>query len=133
MPAQTRSFEFSEGASDKFWIITLNGTLQTVRFGRQGTSGQEQTKEFSTEASARTSCDKLVAEKLKKGYREVGEAPREAPPKGEARPSESGAPNALAGTWAQIDKWLKDNSPKTLKTLNPPATDQQLEELEKGL
>jgi uncharacterized protein (TIGR02996 family) len=66
-----RSFEFSEGASNKFWNITLNGASFLVNFGKIGTKGQTQVKEFATEEIAQKEHDKLVAEKLKKGYKET--------------------------------------------------------------
>src|ERR1700675_2515524 len=69
---QQRSFEFREGTSDKFWTIELDGSSHSVRFGRTGTAGQEQTKTFSSEQTALASYEKLIAEKLKKGYREAG-------------------------------------------------------------
>src|SRR4029079_9704156 len=64
----TREFEFREGSSDKFWKITLDRKATTVTFGRRGTSGQTQTKKWSSEVEARNSRDKLIAEKTKKGY-----------------------------------------------------------------
>ena len=39
-----------------------------VRFGRIGTAGQSQTKSFANDAKAQHEADKLIAEKLKKGY-----------------------------------------------------------------
>ena len=70
----TRSFELTDGKSDKFWTITLEGEQYTVQFGRRGTVGQTQTKEIGSLDAARQAFDKLVAEKLKKGYKEVGAA-----------------------------------------------------------
>jgi uncharacterized protein (TIGR02996 family) len=67
----TRTFEFIEAGSNKFWHIRLTGNQFTVRYGRTGTSGQTQTKTFATPFLARTEHDKLVAEKLKKGYVET--------------------------------------------------------------
>jgi uncharacterized protein (TIGR02996 family) len=66
-----RLFEFHEGASDKFWIIELAGDSHTVRYGRQGTDGQTKTKEFGSPDEARKSYDKLIAQKVKKGYVEA--------------------------------------------------------------
>jgi len=79
----TREFTLSEGSSHKFWNITLNGKDHEVRYGRIGTAGQSQTKSFATEAEAKASHDKLIAEKVKKGYAEAsaGSAPPAAPPK----------------------------------------------------
>lgn len=67
------SLKFSEGSSDKFWKIRLEGNSYTVNFGRVGTSGQTQTKSFSNEDEAKKNYDKLVAEKLKKGYERTGQ------------------------------------------------------------
>lgn len=61
-------FEFSDGKSNKFWEIQLQGAAHTVNFGRIGTSGQSKTKEFANEDKARASAEKLIAEKTKKGY-----------------------------------------------------------------
>jgi predicted DNA-binding WGR domain protein len=67
-----RELVFQDGSSNKFWRIELEGSSHTVTFGRVGTQGQTQTKEFASEAEARKSYDKLVAEKLKKGYTDSG-------------------------------------------------------------
>lgn len=64
----SRHLTFSDGSSNKFWMIELDGSSHTVTYGRIGTDGQTQTKDFADDASARKSYDKLLAEKLKKGY-----------------------------------------------------------------
>jgi uncharacterized protein (TIGR02996 family) len=66
-----RTFEYRDGKSAKFWAIDLQGDRFTVTFGRSGTSGQTQTKSFADETRARAAHDKLIAEKLKKGYVET--------------------------------------------------------------
>jgi cell wall assembly regulator SMI1/predicted DNA-binding WGR domain protein len=55
----------------KFWAIQLDGRRFVVRFGKQGTDGQEKIKEFADAPTAQREHDKLVAEKVKKGYREI--------------------------------------------------------------
>ena len=67
----TRHFEFVEGTSSKFWEVTMNDNAVTVRYGRIGTDGQTQTKSFGDNAAAQKHADKLIAAKVKKGYREV--------------------------------------------------------------
>lgn len=57
--------------AQKFWAVRLEGDKFTVRFGKQGTDGQEQVKSFANSASALKEHDKLVASKVKKGYRAV--------------------------------------------------------------
>jgi uncharacterized protein (TIGR02996 family) len=74
-----RSFTFSEGTSNKFWNIDLQGKQFTVTFGKIGTNGQTQVKAFADEAAAKKEHDKLVAEKVKKGYAEATAAPTAAP------------------------------------------------------
>jgi predicted DNA-binding WGR domain protein len=69
-----RRFEFSAGGSDKFWEITLEGNCFSVRYGRMGTEGQRQTKTFDNEQKAQKEHDKLIAEKLQKGYVEASTA-----------------------------------------------------------
>ena len=59
-----------------------------MHFGRTGTDGQRQQKEFATAEAARVSCDKLVKEKTGKGYRETTPAPPPvAPAAGQVAPT----------------------------------------------
>jgi predicted DNA-binding WGR domain protein len=69
-----RHFELVDGTSNKFWEIDyVDGASDyTVTWGRIGTAGQTQTKEFATAEKAKSEQAKLVAEKVKKGYSEVG-------------------------------------------------------------
>src|SRR6185503_896004 len=108
-PMTTRRFEFSEGTSNKFWTITLQGASHTVNYGRIGSAGQTSTAQFGSEAEARKSCDKLVAEKLKKGYVEkaagggaTNGAPTPAPVRKATSPPAAPTPaaNSAAGTTA---------------------------------
>ena len=66
-----RTFVFTDDKSNKFWNIDLQGTAFTVTFGKVGTKGQTQAKDFPDAAAARKAHDKLVAEKLGKGYVET--------------------------------------------------------------
>ena len=63
-----RTFEFKDATSNKFWHIVLAGNTFTVTYGRIGTTGQTQLKSFASAAIAKTEHDKLVAQKLKKGF-----------------------------------------------------------------
>ena len=64
-------YEFSEGTSNKFWEIRLEGSAFVTRYGKIGTPGQQTLKEFGDAAAAKKEYDKLVAEKTKKGYEET--------------------------------------------------------------
>jgi predicted DNA-binding WGR domain protein len=66
-----RRFEYTEGSSNKFWEVTVSKVSVTVCFGRIGTGGQMQTKSFADATTAQKHADKLVAQKLGKGYVEV--------------------------------------------------------------
>ena len=66
-----RMFELVDGASSKFWAISVADDTHTVRFGRTGTSGQSKSKQFPDAAAATRDAEALVSEKLRKGYREV--------------------------------------------------------------
>jgi uncharacterized protein (TIGR02996 family) len=75
-----RTFTFTDGKSNKFWSIDLQGCRCTIRFGKVGAQGQTQLKDFPDEVAARKAHDKLVAEKLAKGYRETTAPAAPAPP-----------------------------------------------------
>lgn len=64
--------EFQEGTSNKFWKIEVNGNTFTVTFGKVGTAGKSQQKNFDSPEEAQKEADKLVASKRKKGYIDVG-------------------------------------------------------------
>ncbi|RTL43701.1 MAG: DUF4253 domain-containing protein [Candidatus Melainabacteria bacterium] len=66
-----RRFEYSAGGSDKFWEIQLDDNSFTVNYGRIGTNGLSSTKTFNSNQEAKNEHDKLVQEKLKKGYVEI--------------------------------------------------------------
>lgn len=63
-----RYFEFIGGSSQKFWEISVTDNSFTVRFGRIGAAGQSQTKSFADQEKAKREAEKLIAEKVKKGY-----------------------------------------------------------------
>jgi predicted DNA-binding WGR domain protein len=67
-----RRFEMIEGTSSKFWEVVVKGAAMTVHFGRIGSAGQSKTTEFASSAEAQTAYDKLLREKVAKGYQEVG-------------------------------------------------------------
>ena len=64
--------EFKEGSSNKFWEITLDGSSFTTKYGRIGSDGQETIKEWDDDDKAKTEYDKIVAKKVKEGYKLVG-------------------------------------------------------------
>jgi uncharacterized protein (TIGR02996 family) len=66
-----RTFQFSDAKSHKFWNIEVTDTSFTVTYGKIGTAGQTTTKSFPTPEKAQAEADKLVKEKVGKGYTET--------------------------------------------------------------
>ena len=61
-----------------------------MQYGRIGTDGQTKTNEYENPAAAEAAAEKQVAEKVKKGYREVGGKPPVGPTRsGWRRPGSS--------------------------------------------
>ena len=53
----------------KFWEITVEEKKFSVYFGRIGTKGLVKEKEFSSSEAAIKDAEKMIASKIKKGYR----------------------------------------------------------------
>lgn len=66
---------FKDDKSDKFWNIAVSGLSFTVIFGKSGTAGQSSNKTFDQETTCLAQAQKLIQEKLKKGYIEEGQTP----------------------------------------------------------
>ncbi len=66
-----RRFEFTGNGSDKFWEVEVTGSTVIVRFGRNGTHGQSESKTFADATAAVKHAEKKVNEKLSKGYVEI--------------------------------------------------------------
>lgn len=66
-----RRLEFIGGNSAKFWEVEVSGVEVKVRYGRLGSKGQIQDKAFADAVAAQAHAERLIAEKLGKGYREV--------------------------------------------------------------
>ena len=67
-----RRFEFSDSTSNKFWEVEVKGETLNVTFGKIGTKGQSKPKDFATPEKAKAEMEKLIKEKIGKGYVEVG-------------------------------------------------------------
>jgi len=68
----TVHLEFEEGNSSKFWRARVEGKTLYVNYGKIGSNGQTQVKDFGNDAAATNEYDKLVREKRKKGYIDAG-------------------------------------------------------------
>jgi uncharacterized protein (TIGR02996 family) len=66
-----RTFQYSDAKSHKFWTIDVQANAFTVTYGKVGAAGQTQTKSFATPEKTQAEADKLIREKLGKGYVET--------------------------------------------------------------
>ncbi|MEE1931091.1 WGR domain-containing protein [Streptomyces sp. TRM 70351] len=81
MPTSTSTRTYLElsqdgGGAHKFYEVTVDGTVVTVRYGRIGAPGQTQTTSFPTPQKARAAAERKVGEKVRKGYAPAVEGQR---------------------------------------------------------
>ena len=67
-----RRFEFVDSTSNKFWEVDVKGETLNITFGKIGTKGQSKPKDLATPEKAKAEMEKLIKEKMGKGYVEVG-------------------------------------------------------------
>lgn len=102
-------YEFTQGTSNKFWEITLDGSSYTVVYGKIGTKGQTKSKSFDSEEKAQQEHDKAIASKTKKGYVQVGAGGGGGG--GGAAPAKA-APSNLVGLEKETEKVQADKAKK---------------------
>ncbi len=64
---------FVDAKSDKFWWIESLKNEFVVNYGKIGTSGRYQIKECASEKECEKEVEKLISQKIKKGYKEYPE------------------------------------------------------------
>lgn len=128
-----RRFEFKDGSSSKFWEVELSGVSVTTSWGRIGTNGQSKAKDFDSEAKAKKEYDKLIAEKLSKGYVEVASeassvssAPVEATVSSKSANSES---SVLEDIFFCMKLWLKEHDGAIVHSFGKTEPTEELAEL----
>lgn len=67
-PSEVTRLVLKDDKSDKFWQVRVAGDALEICYGRNGTDGRQQRKEFSDAATATNEAAKLIAQKTKKGY-----------------------------------------------------------------
>lgn len=70
-----RRFEFKQGRSNKFWEAWTEDKIAVTHWGRIGTAGAYQRKDFRTPFTAEEHIRNAIREKLAKGYVEVSVSP----------------------------------------------------------
>ena len=64
---------FQDATSNKFWTAEADGTNQIISFGAVGTQGRRSEKQFASAEACLTDTEKLIQQKIKKGYRKLAE------------------------------------------------------------
>jgi predicted DNA-binding WGR domain protein len=101
---ERRRFEFSEGSSNKFWEVWVDGSDMKTCYGKIGTSGSVTLKGGGSPEGAVKLMAKLIAEKTKKGYAEVGGGAAAAAPAPAPAPKPAAAPKKAAAKAAPKDE-----------------------------
>ncbi len=65
-----KRFIYQDEKSHKFWAVEQQGNELHISWGKVGTNGQSQVKSFADAAAAEKAEQRLIAEKVKKGYEE---------------------------------------------------------------
>ena len=68
---ETDYIQYKDAKTEKFWEGEAIGCSYTIKYGKMGTNGHEATTEFSSADEAVAKFEKVVKEKLEKGYKEV--------------------------------------------------------------
>lgn len=66
-----RTLRYADEKSDKFWRIETADCALVTNWGKTGTSGRYEMKEFETAEACETQAAKLAAAKIKKGYTDM--------------------------------------------------------------
>jgi predicted DNA-binding WGR domain protein len=66
-----RYFICQDDKSDKFWSVQVEENQVITTFGKISTAGKTNTKEFETTELAQQEAEKLIKEKVSKGYKQV--------------------------------------------------------------
>ncbi|HAY5551267.1 DUF4132 domain-containing protein [Escherichia ruysiae] len=119
-----KTYIYQDEKSHKFWAVEQQGNELHISWGKVGTTGQSQVKNFADAAAAEKAELKLIAEKTKKGYvaenivitpssalAKVTES-SEIPPLPQAKPTSAGA----------TLPWLADDAQIILPTEVAPTT-----------
>jgi uncharacterized protein (TIGR02996 family) len=107
-----RTFVYRDGKSHKFWNVELRGRSLTVTYGRVGTKGRSQTTTFPDEAKAIKEHDRLVAQKLRKGYAETTPAAAPGSLRAALESALAANPDDLASHMAYADLLTEQGDPR---------------------
>ncbi|EFM1543592.1 WGR and DUF4132 domain-containing protein [Escherichia coli] len=100
-----KSYIYQDEKSHKFWAVEQQGNELHISWGKVGTQGQSQVKNFADVAAAEKAKLKLIVEKTKKGYVENASANVHIPPITKATPEVETSPESK-----NQRPWLADDA-----------------------
>lgn len=100
-----KSYIYQDEKSHKFWAVEQQGNDLHISWGKVGTQGQSQVKNFADAAAAEKAELKLIAEKTKKGYVEDASANVHIPPVTKVTPEVKTSPESK-----NKRPWLADDA-----------------------
>jgi predicted DNA-binding WGR domain protein len=119
-----RRFEYIEGNQAKFWEVSRRGATLTIASGRIGGTTKTRTKQLVDAMAAEQEFDRLIRDKLRRGYVEVEEASEpEAPMPDRAlrlRPIDGSAPLDLKPAATRYLVWRMVEVGAMDKQIEPP-------------
>lgn len=68
-----KAFIYQNADSHKFWRINYSDCQLVVNYGKFGTAGKYELKEFDTPEQCAKQAEKLISSKIKKGYQETAD------------------------------------------------------------
>lgn len=120
MSNTTRTFDYQDDKSSKFWEIIQTDDTVTVRYGKTGTQGQTQDKTFTDASALAKHVAKLIADKTAKGYVERGsvqpvQAASVDEPEVTADPADGGTPPSAEPQTKKTSTKTSQTSAKAVK------------------
>ncbi len=111
-----RRFEIKGGKSKRFWEIETKGASHTVTYGRLGTAGQSKTKQFDSKQEATAAAEKLIDQKVHKGYQEIhsanaGSKTSRRPKKRTNTKGKATVENSSNAFWKKLPKRQRESRP----------------------
>ena len=118
-------YELIAGKSAKFWEVQVKGSSMTTAYGRIGTKGQSSTKKFADADTAKEAAQKLIQQKVNKGYSKAPErkSKQSAKPRTKKRSTRKKVSRKAVAKKVNIADLSERDALKHAKEANTPQSD----------
>jgi predicted DNA-binding WGR domain protein len=121
---EVRRFEYIHGNQAKFWEVSRHNATLTMASGRIGGGSKTRTKQLSDYMAAEQEFDRLIRDKLRRGYVEVQQATEPEEPMPDRalrlRPLDGSAPLELRSSATRYLVWRMIEVSAMDKQVQPP-------------